>query len=121
MNTKDMDFKILQIKDSIIKEKYDKQVEGICDIYISQSTNDKIIDRNIKENQSNKLNKCNYNNCNKKLNLCEINLRCKCGNIYCNKHRHANAHECEFDYKTEEKNKLQLKLDKLSSDKIIKL
>ena len=35
--------------------------------------------------------------CNKKLKLTAI--KCKCGNYYCNTHRHSDCHDCEFNYK----------------------
>lgn len=32
--------------------------------------------------------------CKKKINL--INFKCKCGNIYCSKHRHFDDHSCMY-------------------------
>mgnify|MGYP003894645237 FL=1 len=34
--------------------------------------------------------------CKKKVGL--VKLPCKCGYVYCPKHRHAEAHSCAFDY-----------------------
>lgn len=46
---------------------------------------------------------------------------CKCGKVFCGKHRYAEAHACEFDHKASERMKiaednpvvLASKLDKL--------
>ena len=40
------------------------------------------------------LNKCW--NCNKKVGV--VKVPCRCGFVYCAKHRHAEAHQCDFDY-----------------------
>jgi len=41
--------------------------------------------------------KCFY--CNKKINTTQtITNKCKCGNLYCNKHIFFKNHECSFDY-----------------------
>jgi hypothetical protein len=31
---------------------------------------------------------------------------CKCGYVFCGKHRYADAHECDFDYRSEHTEKL---------------
>jgi hypothetical protein len=54
--------------------------------------------------------------CNKKINIMFFN--CKCGNIYCDKHRYSFEHNCSFDYKKEqqiilEKNNPVVKADKI--------
>lgn len=35
--------------------------------------------------------------CKKKINMTYI--QCKCGGYYCGKHRYANEHNCQYDYK----------------------
>lgn len=42
--------------------------------------------------------------CNKKTGI--VPFECKCGSTYCAKHRHPEEHSCTFDFKTEERNKL---------------
>ncbi|KAK3220914.1 hypothetical protein Dsin_014884 [Dipteronia sinensis] len=37
------------------------------------------------------------NKCNKKVGL--IGFKCRCGDIFCGKHRYATEHSCTFDYK----------------------
>jgi len=43
-------------------------------------------------------NKCNLEECNKKLQLTDF--KCKCNNTYCSKHRLPETHFCNYDYKT---------------------
>ena len=43
-------------------------------------------------------------NCNKKTGI--VPFECKCGNLYCAKHRYAEEHSCTYDYKTNERAKL---------------
>ncbi len=48
--------------------------------------------------------------CNKKTGL--VPFECKCGLLYCAKHRHPEEHSCTYDFKTEARNKLN---DELTS------
>ena len=43
-------------------------------------------------------NKCNLEECKKKLQLTDF--KCKCNNTYCSKHRLPETHSCSYDYKT---------------------
>ncbi len=45
--------------------------------------------------------------CSKKLNLIEQTLTCKCNNNYCPDHRHAEDHNCNFDFHSNESKKLE--------------
>lgn len=40
------------------------------------------------------LNKCNFDNCNKKIKI--SGLKCRCGNFYCTIHRLPEMHNCDF-------------------------
>jgi hypothetical protein len=42
--------------------------------------------------------------CRKKVGL--TGFKCKCGELFCGQHRYAEAHNCDFDYKTTERQKL---------------
>lgn len=42
--------------------------------------------------------------CKKKVGL--TGFKCKCGNLYCGQHRYAESHNCPFDYKTQQRQKL---------------
>jgi len=66
-----------------------------------------------------KNNKCEYEECNKKLKLTD--LSCKCKKRFCIIHRHAETHKCSFNYKDYERNILSSKLIKCSNDKMIKI
>ncbi|KAI9161067.1 hypothetical protein LWI28_014116 [Acer negundo] len=41
--------------------------------------------------------KSRCNKCNKKVGL--IGFKCRCGDLFCGKHRYATEHSCTFDYK----------------------
>lgn len=42
--------------------------------------------------------------CRKKVGL--TGFKCKCGLLFCGQHRYAEAHDCQFDYKTSQREKL---------------
>ena len=45
---------------------------------------------------------CYIENCHKKLTMTEIiTCMCKCGHNYCIKHRHAESHDCMYNFKSE--------------------
>jgi predicted nucleic acid binding AN1-type Zn finger protein len=44
------------------------------------------------------------NKCRKKVGL--TGFKCKCGLLFCGQHRYAEAHDCGFDYKTTQREKL---------------
>jgi len=44
------------------------------------------------------LNKCNHNECNKKLKLTD--LSCRCEKRFCINHRLPESHRCVYDFKT---------------------
>lgn len=44
------------------------------------------------------------NKCRKKVGL--TGFKCKCGLLFCGQHRYAEAHDCGFDYKTSQREKL---------------
>lgn len=44
------------------------------------------------------------NKCRKKVGL--TGFTCKCGLLFCGQHRYAEAHDCGFDYKTSQREKL---------------
>lgn len=47
------------------------------------------------------MNRCNYNNCNKKLTFSQqITSKCKCEKVFCDTHRLAENHYCTFDFKS---------------------
>ncbi len=62
--------------------------------------------------------KCGSKNCNKTIAL-SLQYSCKCGLMYCR--IHVNCHDCSYDYKLEQKNKLEKELEKVISNKIDKI
>ena len=54
--------------------------------------------------------------CNKKLKLTAI--ECKCGNYYCKIHSNENTHNCKFNYKLKEKDRLEKCLPVINSKSI---
>lgn len=47
--------------------------------------------------------------CKKKLGVLEY--KCKCGNVYCITHLHAETHSCTYDYKEEGKTLIKKQID----------
>ena len=41
--------------------------------------------------------------CNRKVN--HLDIKCRCGGIFCMTHMSPEKHDCQFDYKTYERNK----------------
>lgn len=71
----------------------------------------------MKIKKESKRNKCFE--CLKRLSITAI--KCKCNNIYCHEHRHAEKHLCTFDYKNYQKNILQKDLAKITNEKVLKI
>ena len=43
--------------------------------------------------------KCSFKNCKKKLSAVDVLIVCRCEKSFCSKHRPAEEHNCNFDYK----------------------
>jgi hypothetical protein len=76
------------------------------------------------------MNICEYDNCNKKLNI--FSIKCRCGKTFCKKHEFPyvnysnytnllDGHMCKYDYKTEARKMIMEKNPIIKSDKIIKI
>ncbi|KAI6219564.1 hypothetical protein M3Y99_01651100 [Aphelenchoides fujianensis] len=57
--------------------------------------------------------------CKKRVGL--TGFPCRCGGLYCSEHRYDTAHDCQFDYKTEERNRLAKQMPRLVPEKMQKL
>jgi len=68
-------------------------------------------------NNMNNMNRCNQ--CKKKLTI--MKYTCKCMNVYCITHLKSEEHNCKYDYKTEEKEKLRKANPKIISNTLYKL
>lgn len=51
-----------------------------------------------------KINRCAHPECKKKLGL--LGFDCRCKKQFCSTHRAAEAHECEYDFKSDGKKEL---------------
>ncbi|KAI6197942.1 Zinc finger domain containing protein [Aphelenchoides besseyi] len=63
---------------------------------------------------SKKPNRCNV--CKKRVGL--TGFPCRCGGLYCSEHRYDTAHDCQFDYKTIEREELRKNNPVVVSEKI---
>jgi predicted nucleic acid binding AN1-type Zn finger protein len=61
-----------------------------------------------------KANRCQM--CKKRVGL--TGFTCRCGGLYCGEHRYDAAHECDFDYKTMEREEIRKNNPVIVSDKI---
>ena len=50
--------------------------------------------------------RCAFNECSKKLPIWKTVCKCKCGKTFCEVHEFSTKHNCTFDYKNQEKNRL---------------
>lgn len=66
-----------------------------------------------------KKNRCNHDDCKKKLGFDPI--ICKCGGMYCGNHRYPHVHDCTFDHKGHNKELLEKNMVKLTKSKLIKI
>lgn len=64
--------------------------------------------------------RCGIPECNKKLRLAE-QIECKCSLFLCIRHRFTADHNCTFDYKKEQKNKLIIDNPKVVADKVVRI
>lgn len=57
--------------------------------------------------------------CNKKVGL--LGIKCRCNLVFCSHHRYADQHNCTFDYKSMNKQKLTEQNPQVTSSKITKI
>lgn len=57
--------------------------------------------------------------CNKKIGL--LGFECKCKNMFCSMHLNPETHNCNYDFKKEQKERLEKQLVKVVNDKVIKI
>lgn len=57
--------------------------------------------------------------CKKKVTFAkQLSNKCKCGRVFCDQHRQAEAHDCEFDYKVEGRERIERANPLVRADKI---
>merc|ERR1712098_998208 len=54
--------------------------------------------------------------CNKKIGL--TGFTCRCGYLFCSTHRHAESHDCDFDYKKMQQDNLRKANPTVAADKL---
>lgn len=57
--------------------------------------------------------------CNKKIGL--LGFECKCKNMFCSMHFNPETHNCNYDFKNEQKERLEKQLVKVVNDKVIRI
>ncbi|XP_050387505.1 zinc finger A20 and AN1 domain-containing stress-associated protein 9-like [Argentina anserina] len=66
-----------------------------------------------------KMNCCQRENCKKRISPAEsISLKCRCGGVFCVKHRYPEDHSCSFNYKEMGKDDLAKKNQVCIADKL---
>eukprot|EP00301_Raphidiophrys_heterophryoidea_P004029 c11785_g1_i1.p1 GENE.c11785_g1_i1~~c11785_g1_i1.p1 ORF type:complete len:159 (-),score=34.24 c11785_g1_i1:413-889(-) len=68
---------------------------------------------------SDQTNKSRCWTCKKKVGL--MGFECKCYYVFCAEHRHAEAHQCPHDYKTEQRQKLKESNPIVVADKVTRI
>ncbi|XP_062179195.1 zinc finger AN1 domain-containing stress-associated protein 15-like [Phragmites australis] len=63
------------------------------------------------------VNRCNV--CRKRVGL--TGFRCRCGELFCPRHRHSETHKCSFDYKTTGREEIARANPVIRAAKIIKI
>jgi hypothetical protein len=48
----------------------------------------------------------------------QLSNKCKCGRVFCDQHRQAEAHDCEFNYKVEGRDRIEKANPLVRADKI---
>lgn len=91
---------------------HEKNVENQTEIKEDIQSN-KVKDRPVQE----ELNRCWL--CNRKIGL--LGFHCRCGYTYCEVHRYSDTHNCDFDYKSFERQILQKQNLKVVAKKLEKL
>ena len=61
---------------------------------------------------------CGMTGCKRKLRLVETTTLCKCTKAFCGEHRHAECHNCEFNYQAKTHRDLSNALVKVQADKV---
>ena len=74
-----------------------------------------------KKNKSKKKKSSRCCVCNKKLGIMVFTCKCSDSKMFCITHLQPEAHQCSYDFKTEQLNSLAKKLTKVVNDKVVKI
>lgn len=103
--------KIEEHKDAKPQEIVEISQESTPEIDSSQPS-----DLDSKKDEQPKQKKGRCYECNKKTGL--LGFECSCGYIFCSQHRHAEDHNCGFDFKTTQRQLLADNNQKVEADKL---
>ena len=78
------------------------------------SNNSLVVGSPNEKKKKKKTNRCKI--CNKRVGL--LGFTCKCDGLFCAQHRHAEQHNCQFDFREKGLNILEKKLVKVDGDKV---
>ena len=65
-------------------------------------------------------NRCSKECCRKKLTLVDLTILCKCGKCFCKKHRLPENHDCSFNFKDKDVEKM-VKAMECQASKVIQI
>lgn len=102
----------------VFRENKESLVNSISNFALEK----KVIEHNETAKQSTKgkiKNKKKCFTCNKKIGL--LGFECKCKNMFCSKHLNPEKHNCNYDFKNEQKERLEKQLVKVINDKVIRI
>ena len=83
--------------------------------------NSKIVTEIDKKKKSKKKKTSRCCVCNKKLGLMVFTCKCSDSKMFCITHLQPEAHQCSYDFKTEQLNSLAKKLTKVVNEKVVKV
>eukprot|EP00483_Globobulimina_turgida_P000152 UN00152 len=83
------------------------------------NSNDKYSNKKQKDTPKRKIQKKKNRcwNCRKKLTLA-AQFKCKCGYVFCSMHRYHDAHDCDYDWKTQHTKNLESNNPEISASKV---
>ena len=64
--------------------------------------------------------RCSKEGCRKKLTLVDLTIQCKCQGYFCKKHRQPDQHDCSFNFKDKDVEKL-VKAMECHANKVIQI
>lgn len=102
-----------------LNEEKNQTVENITTLSLEKK---KIVQNNDTTKLSPKVKKKNKKKCftcKKKLGL--LNFECKCKNMFCSMHLNPESHNCNYNFKEEQKKRLEKQLIKVVNDKVIRI
>lgn len=104
--------------DIIDKDTLEKSINNLDNINNNNEIKNTDFSEDLKVKSKSKK-RCCFPECNKKLKMTDV--KCRCENTYCAKHRLPENHKCQFDYVSMGKGQLNKLLPKVVSNKVDKI